>query len=448
MENEPDNVQLSCAHVFPYQEIVKEIEKQFAEEKDCILCPTCSRPLTNREIEAIHPEYVPQLRHRVLKSFGEVVIRECPACKFSFVYEEGQYAAIWTNVNGKPISREGIECIRVNRATCPLCSVAFCTSCGVRPFHDGYTCVQAKLLNEGSVCRFCREPVDHGVICCDTRECKALLSTSCDHENSCGHPCCGIKGETTHIPCGICEGLICCYCADGLYLAPSIKLGCGHYTHMRCLASHIESCRPAGAVKLPKCGFPGCDAMPEHTDIRHQIAPWLTIQEKLDEMIQELLRPEGIETDPRIQDPKSEFYQDPLKLGRQVLRFYRCSGCGAIVYGGRIECGDANREEDDDYLCRSCNRNCASTCWKHGDHGMIFKCRNCCRPAKFLCFGTHHFCERCHNEYAQGHSVVYPCKGYCQFHPHRPNGSAGLVGYCSICESTGERFGLFCCKRG
>ena len=43
-----------------------------------------------------------------------------------------------------------------------------------------------------------------------------------------------------------------------------------------------------------------------------------------------------------------------------------------------------------------CARVSGSSCAKHGVEELVWKCRFCCAPAVFFCWGSHHFCDRCH----------------------------------------------------
>ena len=40
-------------------------------------------------------------------------------------------------------------------------------------------------------------------------------------------------------------------------------------------------------------------------------------------------------------------------------------------------------------------------CEMHGKEQIDWKCMYCCSVALYNCFGTHYFCNRCHDEYLQ-----------------------------------------------
>ena len=47
-----------------------------------------------------------------------------------------------------------------------------------------------------------------------------------------------------------------------------------------------------------------------------------------------------------------------------------------------------------------------TTCKKHGNVQIDWKCMFCCSTALFCCFGTHYFCNDCHEEYCNNGCVV------------------------------------------
>ena len=54
-------------------------------------------------------------------------------------------------------------------------------------------------------------------------------------------------------------------------------------------------------------------------------------------------------------------------------------------------------------------------CDKHGTSQIDWKCMYCCSPALFKCFGTHYFCNRCHDQYnstpCRTSNKLYDCHG-------------------------------------
>jgi E3 ubiquitin-protein ligase MYCBP2 len=136
-----------------------------------------------------------------------------------------------------------------------------------------------------------------------------------------------------------------------------------------------------------------------------------------------------------VRNPMSEYFQDPVKFAREKLVFYMCRVCKRPFYGGHDECREALEMDENAYVCARCSRVFEKTCPKHKDAAMLFKCFWCCRPALFFCWGTTHFCESCHKRPLDVVKPPWPeCDRHCQFHPHCPNGTREIVGYCTLCE--------------
>lgn len=74
------------------------------------------------------------------------------------------------------------------------------------------------------------------------------------------------------------------------------------------------------------------------------------------------------------------------------------------------------------------------TCAKHKTDFIDYKCRYCCDLALWFCFGTTHFCDKCHrNPYDTAPKV---CKGpeKCPLKGnHAKNGEEYALG-CSLCR--------------
>ena len=48
-------------------------------------------------------------------------------------------------------------------------------------------------------------------------------------------------------------------------------------------------------------------------------------------------------------------------------------------------------------VCGACSGGGAEVCPRHGIEFLDYKCRYCCSVAVWFCFGTTHFCNKCHN---------------------------------------------------
>lgn len=86
----------------------------------------------------------------------------------------------------------------------------------------------------------------------------------------------------------------------------------------------------------------------------------------------------------------------------------------------------------------------SSRCGKHGIDFIEFKCRFCCSIAQWFCWGTTHFCDKCHTLQCKGvyisrkpRSELPRCPGPEQCNlkiAHPPNGEEFSLG-CSICRN-------------
>ena len=83
-----------------------------------------------------------------------------------------------------------------------------------------------------------------------------------------------------------------------------------------------------------------------------------------------------------------------------------------------------------------------TTCAKHGDIQIDWKCMYCCSTALFRCFGTHFMCEPCHSSYNWGIMPLHDCHGVnCPLGvahppPHNDPKKGGVFPLgCGICRS-------------
>lgn len=98
-----------------------------------------------------------------------------------------------------------------------------------------------------------------------------------------------------------------------------------------------------------------------------------------------------------------------------------------------------------DLVCGGCSAAAdgKGRCTKgHGKEYIEFKCRYCCSPASFFCFGRTHFCNSCHHTRPDNQEKYVPlkCKGpnWCPLRvSHLPNGQECCLG-CSMCRFDGQ----------
>jgi E3 ubiquitin-protein ligase MYCBP2 len=217
-----------------------------------------------------------------------------------------------------------------------------------------------------------------------------------------------------------------------------MRLKCGHAIHERCALAQYRVAQDHSRIIFPRCGFPGCPEIPEHPRLAGVAAPWILLRAGIEAIARRVVSAEHLENDAHVMNPASEYFGNPMKFAREKLAFCMCARCRAPYYAGHVECGEEEGERrPDEYACRACSRvfEKEGTCPKHGESAMIFKCFWCCKPAAWFCWGTTHFCAACHERPVQVVKPPWPeCDGHCQFHPHAPNGTKQILGFCRICE--------------
>lgn len=154
-------------------------------------------------------------------------------------------------------------------------------------------------------------------------------------------------------------------------------------------------------------------------------------------------------------------------LYREAMRkhaFYLCSHCNDPYYGGTIDCADAfrppavettgtsnsdsNSTAPERKLCSGCAPQSQTVCRNPSEHGafLTWKCRYCCQPATYVCYGNVHFCKDCHDKNSRGEvltpvscpgdSCPYPKpKASSGFHTNGPTQDCEQVYSCSLCGS-------------
>jgi hypothetical protein len=274
---------------------------------------------------------------------------------------------------------------------------------------------------------------------CRDADCQEAKQGACLHLCPCGHYCSGTQfacdsnrpGEK-HLGCTKCQGLN-CVCGESCMTSPSIRLACGHTLHLKCAIAQYRVAEHPGRIQRPRCGFPGCLALPNHILVTQQFKYWTDLLAKVDVLIHGVIVAEDLAHEQvHVQNPASEYFHKPELFARDKLVCYLCHNCRKPFYGGHVTC-EADEEDSKRVLCTNCS---SKTCARHGLDSMVFKCFWCCHPATFECHGTP-ACEGCHGVY-QAHKAmgVRPCDGTCAFPGHPPNGtSEEKFGYCALCVS-------------
>ena len=91
---------------------------------------------------------------------GTVV--ECPndKCKAAFIFEPAKINYAAKDDTGKTVTRQTAEHMAKFRVRCATCCENFCTSCKIMPYHQNYTCEEAKTKKAAVKCRFCWDMMD------------------------------------------------------------------------------------------------------------------------------------------------------------------------------------------------------------------------------------------------------------------------------------------------
>jgi hypothetical protein len=205
---------------------------------------------------------------------------------------------------------------------------------------------------------------------------------------------------------------------------------------LKCAEAQYRVADHPGRIQRPKCGFPGCLALPEHVLIYQQFNNWSALLAKVDILLQQVIVAEDLANEQaHVQNPQSEYFHKPELFARDKLVFYLCHNCRRPFYGGHATC-EAGDDDSTKVLCTACS---SKTCATHGLENMVFKCFWCCQQATFVCHMLP-ACESCHGVFNALKTVgARLCSGNCAFPGHPPNGtSEEKFGYCALCtlEST------------
>lgn len=457
-----NSVELRCQHKFCEDCLRYLLKSQIDNESNTILrCPQCMIDLNDDDIRKVEPKFTQILHHRFLKSLGSEV-SSCPRCKTDFIIDPGKFDPKTVDKKGEKYRQEAIECHCKYRVTCPVeeCRTCFCAKCKYIPYHDEITCEEQRDLDNDIFCRYCTiyppiggdsKPADQRV--CWHQECRENIPESCMHVCDCGHACCGIKNETEHFGCALCqmERLNCTICMRSCTEKPSVVLKCGHPVHKSCLIDTFKAIDLKDKIKIPRCRI--CNNSLYHDCVKDESQKWQVIENKIKEMIDIRMKIEDTQNEEdHVKNPACvDYYNQPLKFAWDYFVFYFCEKCHEPYYAGHKNCGNNedgeevevhNPADDGPHECLRCNRKLISSiCPKHGESAMVFKCMFCCSPSIWLCYNnTTYFCDPCHRRAGQvEHDPSYPaCDGHCKFAPHPPNGQRVISGFCVLCEQEKE----------
>ena len=250
---------------------------------------------------------------------------------------------------------------------------------------------------------------------CSDEDCQRRSSKCCKTVLKCGHPCYGFSGEKNHLPCLHedciatttdsdlpCGDDFCTICwIEPLQRSPCVRLDCGHIFHLECLVEKIKAGWPTTRITFDFMNCPLCkkEISGDCYELRQALEPRKKLKRDLSKRLMERLRIEGLYDSKRLLDRRDVFYQKRLEFAVHVLCYYQCFKCERPYFGGLQQCNveeRANRVfKREELVCGSCADD--TTCPLHGSEYIQFKCRYCCKPAVWFCWGTTHFCDNCHS---------------------------------------------------
>jgi len=388
----------------------------------------------------------------------------CSGCREKFFFEPGdQSDSPDKDGRGDPMKPLYRRLYAEDRFKClsQKCSKEQCKVCGLSPYHIGYTCVEAQQLKP---CRYCDAPLDDDVdyavspfsdICTVNNECLGKSVFACQKILGCGHRCFGYKDEKNHCQCLVstCPDFrptrtdVCTFCNDTLIHAPVVKLRCGDLFHVDCIKQSLEKKWCTKRITFGFLNCPNCkDQIGLPTDCmipRAFYQPAKDLMKLVIDLSLNKLAIEGREKDIQLTNPNSRFFNKKQEYALAVYAFYECSKCKKPFIGGQVNCEmEANVDPDpnnrETYACIDCSG--GKKCQFHGTDAIIHKCKFCCQPATWFCWGTTHFCNSCHDKqirvstFSKAGPFGVCDKSKCMFKgAHPPNPCDANLG-CSLCQ--------------
>ncbi|EFC50655.1 predicted protein [Naegleria gruberi] len=402
----------SCVHVF-CEECLRKYFLSFGDETDdsldfdelSILCPAngCCQTVPSQLISSVlsEKEYSKLLDmelRRALKNAdtGNTFIT-CPnsSCKniVERIHMKREEIISELESQKRPIKEDDIHKEEF-RFRCRVCSLEFCSKCLKSPYHEGFTCDTFLEYLSSKRCRYCDSSIDincNGDIC-ENEECKQKALNSCNHKHTCGHHCCGIKDEFEHLPCLNCSSRDTCQSGDdycnicwisSLNHAPCIQLNCGHIFHFECIKKKLEKKWHGARVSFSFEKCPLCNTSIHHPALKDETTQVRALKSIIEKKSLVKLEQEGLLKIEEITSPSGKYYNKPLEYAMNSFSFYMCHECKSPYYGGKIQCGEQNEDDNfnpEELVCGSC---CAKkvrqegVCEVHGAEFISYKCKFC-----------------------------------------------------------------------
>ena len=262
----------------------------------------------------------------------------------------------------------------------------------------------------------------------------------------------------------------CAICLAPLDECEVIELTCGHKWHLECLREQLEHAQPNSARRLlfSGCRCAKCGTFCDHPALQHLTRRADGLREKVDALIADQLQVDVPDVWNQQGTTSASNREALIDEGRRRYAFYLCNSCEEPYFGGTVECADQVEGElaSQDRLCVACSPQSQRVCedpLRHRGH-LIWKCRYCCQPSSYVCYGSVHFCSSCHDRNSQrvqqlqrmGRNSVAPpalepmaCPGgsRCPFpklhgqdrHQNGPSSSCEQVYQCVWCQSSPSR---------
>lgn len=351
---------------------------------------------------------------------------KCPSCKISVEFVSGnrQDAPDFQRLLGldnKRLAPETQQHYLHNRVRCrnSSCSINFCRSCMEVPYHVGFDCQDYQIYKVADHCRFCdaalmprviaRNPPSHALIkVCNSEECTKKRDQSCVKTLNCGCPCGGVRGEEECLPCmkeehkpydiGQSPDDFCNICfTESLGSSPCIQLDCSHVFHFECIKKRLDEGWSSAQITFKFSYCPLCQIKICHPLLEDSMKPIKSLHKDIELKAHARAEYEHLLSDPEIAESTGSFYRNSAGYAMDHFAYYMCFKCKNPYFGGQPRCNDGlDRFDPSELICGSCSGVGVEECPKHGKDYIIFKCRFCCSPSTWYCWGTTHFCDGCH----------------------------------------------------
>lgn len=283
---------------------------------------------------------------------------------------------------------------------------------------------------------------------------------TCRRPLPCGHPCGGIANENSCAPCLVegCKphphyGDGCCpVCAEPWASNAVIQLACGHIFHHICINQMLQNRWHGSRITFGFMTCPLCKSSISHPDLYEIMSQLIQLYDQIKSKALTRLQHDGLFNSSDVTDPSGKYFQDPTGFAMDRYAYYMCSKCQQPYFGGEGRCQESVEEVDpSDLVCPQCadpTKN--KICSIHGAEYLLYKCRYCCSPALYHCFGTTHFCDPCHRNYTTVHGKPASSLPKCPAGPcgkqltgtvcplgvdHPPTGEEFVIG-CAMCINT------------